>query len=145
MTATAVHQATRRVLETIASDPRYVHTSHLQIRHHGAVVVDEHLRGPLSAPVFSVTKSVLATALATMSRRGLLPDLHSPIADVLRGTPAAGHTWQQVLTMTRGASTDGVWDIDAVMGLPAGHGGAACGCPLRSPGGGGRRRDRGRP
>ena len=124
MTATAVHRATPRVLETIASDPRYAHTSHLQIRHHGVVVVDEHLRGRLSAPVFSVTKSALATSLATMSRHGLLPDLHSPIADVLPGlrdTPAAAHTWQQVLTMTRGASTDGAWDIDAVMALPAGH------------------------
>ena len=97
------------------SDPRYSHTSHLHVRVGGEVLVDDHLRGPEVADVFSITKSVLATVLGVISARGLLPPLERPAADVLpelRGTPAEAHTWWHLLTLTRGAETEGAWDVD---------------------------------
>ena len=109
----AAHAAVQRVLAEVAADPRYARTSHLHLRLDGAVVVDEHLRGPLRAEVFSVTKSMLSTVLAVMAARRLLPDLDRPVAEVLpplRGTPAEAHTWRQLLTMTRGAAVDGRWE-----------------------------------
>src|SRR4030095_11474432 len=36
----------------------------------------------------------------------------------LAGTPAAGHTLRQLLTMTRGAETEERFEIDEVMALP---------------------------
>ena len=111
----AAHAAAQRVLAEVAADPRYARTSHLHLRLEGAVVVDEHLRGPLRADVFSVTKSVLSTVLGVMAARRLLPDLDRPVAEVLpplRGTPAEAHTWRQLLTMTRGAAVDGRWERD---------------------------------
>ncbi len=42
-----------------------------------------------------MTKSVLATALGVAAARGLLPDLATPVSDILRalrGTPAESHT-----------------------------------------------------
>jgi CubicO group peptidase (beta-lactamase class C family) len=134
----AAHTAAHRVLAEVAADPRYARTSHLHLRLDGAVVVDEHLRGPLRADVFSVTKSVLSTALAVMAARRLLPDLDRPVAEVLpplRGTPAETHTWRQLLTMTRGAAVDGRWELDAVASLPADHVGHLAQAPqLRAPG-----------
>ena len=120
----AVRAAADRLLDELAADPRYRRTSHLHVRVGGAVVVDEHLLGPLSNDVFSVTKSVVATVLGVVAARGLLPDLDEPVADVLpalRGTPAARHTWRHLLTMTRGSVVDGPWEIDAVAALPGGQ------------------------
>jgi CubicO group peptidase (beta-lactamase class C family) len=134
----AAHVAVQRVLAEVVADPRYARTSHLHLRLGGAVVVDEHLRGPLRADVFSVTKSVLSTVLAVMAAGRLLPDLDSPVAEVLpplRGTPAEAHTWRQLLTMTRGAAVDGPWELDVVASLPADHVGHLARAPqLRAPG-----------
>ena len=60
----AVREAAQLILNEIAADPRYGHTSRLQVRVAGATVVDEHLRGPLINNVFSITKSVLASTSA---------------------------------------------------------------------------------
>lgn len=120
----ALRRACDRVLDDVAADPRYAHTSHLLVRRGGTVLVDEHLRGPLSAPVFSVTKSIVATALGAMAERHVLPPLDSPLSAVVPhvvGTPAETHTWDQVLSMTRGARVDGPWDGDAVALLPRGQ------------------------
>ncbi len=109
-------RAVDRVLAAL-TDPRYAHTSHLHVRVGGHVVVDEHLTGPLAGDVFSVTKSVLATAVGVVAERGRLPRLDRPVADVLpelRGTPAEAHTWRHLLTMTRGAQVDGAWEVDAL-------------------------------
>lgn len=134
----AARAAAHRVLDGVDADPRYARTSHLHLRVGGVVVVDEHLRGPQRANVFSVTKSVLSTVLAVMAARRLLPDLDHPVADVLaplRGTPAAPHTWRQMLTMTRGVAVDGPWELDAVASLPADHVGHLARAPqLHAPG-----------
>jgi CubicO group peptidase (beta-lactamase class C family) len=119
-----VRAGARWVLDDVATDPRYGHTAALHVRVAGEVVVDEHLRGPRAPDVFSVTKSVLATVLARRAAEAGLPDLDRPVAEVLpalRDTPAARHTWRHLLTMTRGARTDGPWDIDAVTALPGGQ------------------------
>ena len=103
------------------ADPRYAHTSHLHVRVRGRVVVDEHFTGPRAGDVFSITKSVLATATGVVAQLGRLPDLDAPLADVLpalRGTPAATHTWRHLLTMTRGARVDGPWEVDALTAHP---------------------------
>lgn len=71
-----------------------------------------------------MTKSLVATALGAMDEQGLLPDLSSPLAEVipeLTGRAAAHHTWHQVLSMTRGCRVDGPWDGDAVAMLPRGQ------------------------
>lgn len=120
----AVRAGADRVLATVAADPRYAHTAALHVRIAGEVLVDEHLRGPRAGDVFSVTKSVLATVLARVAAAGRLPDWHSPVSAVLpalRNTPAADHTWWHLLTMTRGARTDGPWDVDEVTALPGGQ------------------------
>ncbi|ADB34133.1 beta-lactamase [Kribbella flavida DSM 17836] len=117
MTHRRVLDAAEKVLAATTRSP-YAHTSHLLVRVDGTTVVDEHLRGPLVSDVFSVTKTVLATALGVMARRRLLPDLDSPLGDVLpvlRGQP---HTWRHLLTMTRGAEVD---DTDEVVALPGGQ------------------------
>jgi CubicO group peptidase (beta-lactamase class C family) len=77
--------------------------------------VDEHFTGPVVGDVFSISKSVMATAVGIAARQGWLAQLDAPVADVLvelRGTPAEGHTWRHVLTMTRGSQVDGPWDVD---------------------------------
>ncbi|WP_432939649.1 serine hydrolase domain-containing protein [Kribbella sp. CA-253562] len=102
--------AARQVLAAAKQAP-YAHTSHLQVRVGGEVVVDEHLRGPVVSDVFSVTKSVLATVLGVMAARGSLPDLDRPVGVV-------PETWRQLLTMTRGAE---VLDTDEVVALPGGQ------------------------
>ena len=97
------------------SDRRYAHTSHLHVRVAGRVLVDEHFTGPVVGDVFSISKSVMATAVGIAARQGWLAQLDAPVADVLvelRGTPAEGHTWRHVLTMTRGSQVDGPWDVD---------------------------------
>jgi CubicO group peptidase (beta-lactamase class C family) len=119
-----VRGAARRVLADVAADPRYAHTAALHIRVDGQVLVDEHLRGPRANDIFSVTKSVLATVLARLAASARLPDLDTAVSAVLpalRGTPAAAHTWRHLLTMTRGARTDGPWDVDEVTALPGGQ------------------------
>ena len=118
-----VLRACQAIIDDTA-DPRYRHTSHLHVRIGGEVIVDEHLRGPLVADVFSVTKSVLATVLGVMAARDLLPPLDQPLAQVLpalRGTPSATHTWRHLLTMTRGAETGGPWDVDEITALAGGQ------------------------
>jgi CubicO group peptidase (beta-lactamase class C family) len=102
------------------AEPRYNHTSHLHVRVAKDVLVDEHLRGPEVADVYSITKSVLATVFGVISARGLLPALGRPVADVLpelRGTPAEAHTWWHLLTLTRGAEAEGAWDVDELTAL----------------------------
>jgi len=119
-----VREAAQVIVNTIAADPRYGHTSHLQVRVAGQTVVDEHLRGPMINNVFSITKSVLVSTLGVMAAEDLLPPLDSPVADVvpaLRDTPARSHTWRHLLTMTRGAQVDGPWDIDAIAARSSGH------------------------
>ena len=113
-----------RVLSDLRSDPRFGHTTHLLVIIDGRPVVDEHLHGPVVGDVFSVTKSILATVLAVMASRGLLPDLDRPMSEVLaglRGLPAETHTWRDVLTMTRGARVDGPWEFDEVAALAGGQ------------------------
>ncbi len=59
--------------------------------------------------------------LGVVAARGLLPDLATPVSDVLpalRGTPAKSHTWWHLLTMTRGAAVKGAWDPDELFALP---------------------------
>lgn len=133
---------TKAIIEACAAviagtaDPRYNHTSHLHVRAHGDVLVDEHLRGPLVPEIFSVTKSVLATVLGVIAARGLLPPLDDPIAAVLpelRATVGAAHTWRHLLTMTRGAAIDGPWDIDEVTALPTGLVAHVADAPQRQP------------
>jgi CubicO group peptidase (beta-lactamase class C family) len=112
------------ILDEIAADDRFGHTSHFQVRIAGATVVDEQLRGPMTNNVFSITKSVLASALRVMAARDLLPPLDSPVADFLpqlRETAARSHTWRHLLTMTSGPAVDGAWEIDAVAASPNGH------------------------
>jgi CubicO group peptidase (beta-lactamase class C family) len=134
-----VVRAGQAVIDSTA-DPRYSHTSHLHVRLRDEVVVDEHLRGPVAADVFSVTKSVLATVLGVMAVKGLLPPLDQPLAEVLpelRGTPAATHTWRHALTMTRGARADGPWDVDEITSLPGGQVSTVAKAPQRRPPGDG--------
>lgn len=119
-----VGDACDRVLAGITSDPRFAHTTHLLVIVDGRPVVDEHLRGPVVGDVFSITKSVLATALAVMAGRGQLPDLNRRLSELLpsmRGRPAETHTWRHVLTMTRGSRVDGPWEFDEVATLPGGQ------------------------
>ena len=120
----AVRVAAGRVLDDVATDPRYAHTAALHVRVEGRVVVDELLRGPRANDIYSVTKSILATVLARLAAQQRGPDLDTPVSAVLpalRDTPAAPCTWRHLLTMTRGAETDGPWDIDEVTALPGGQ------------------------
>lgn len=117
-------RAAAAVQDAVRNDPRYNRTSRLLIVADDAVLVDDRYRDPGAEHVFSVTKSVLATVLGVIAGREGLPSLEAPVSDVLaelRGTPSAGQTWRQLLTMTRGAVTDGAWEIDAVNGLPSGQ------------------------
>ena len=119
-----VRAACERVAALVASQPAYGHTSHLSVQVAGETVYDQHFRGPFVADVFSVTKTVVATVAGIARRDGLLPPLTDPVVDVLpelKGTPAAGHTWRHLLTMTRGAAVDGPWDVDEVTALPGGQ------------------------
>jgi CubicO group peptidase (beta-lactamase class C family) len=118
----ALLEACRRVDAAVRARPEYAHTSHLHVRVEGAVAFDAHYRGPPVADVFSVTKAVAATLVGIAVRRGLVRDLDEPLDAVLdlAGTPSAGQSWRDLLTMTRGSRVDGPWDIDAVMALPNG-------------------------
>ncbi|GAB2668017.1 serine hydrolase domain-containing protein [Kribbella swartbergensis] len=118
--------AARKVVATATTDPRYAHTSHLQIVVRGSLVVDEHLRGPLVADVFSVTKSVLATVLGVVAGRGLLPDVDSPVGAILPALRGKPHTWRHLLTMTRGARIE---DVDELTALPGGQVARIAGAP----------------
>jgi CubicO group peptidase (beta-lactamase class C family) len=123
MALAGVGDACRLVDEAIRSRPVYAHTSHLRVEVDGRVVFDRHYRGPRVADLFSVTKSVLATLVGIAVGEGRLPDLDLPVGRLLprlAATPAAGHTLRQLLTMTRGAETQGPYDLDEVMALPAG-------------------------
>jgi CubicO group peptidase (beta-lactamase class C family) len=89
-----VRAAARTVLDAVAADPRYACTAHLHVRLGGAVLVDEHLRGPDRGDIFSVTKTVLALALGVAAARDLLPPLDTPVAEVLpelRGAPTSAY------------------------------------------------------
>jgi CubicO group peptidase (beta-lactamase class C family) len=133
----AVTAACRAVLAD-AEDPRYRHTSHLHVRVAGEVLLDEHLRGPLVGDVFSITKSVLSTVAGVVAAQGRLPGLDEPVAEVLpdvRGTAAQAHTWRHLLSMTRGAETEGAWDVDELTALPGGQVAHIAAAPqLRPPG-----------
>lgn len=130
----------RRVLHDVASDRRYAHTSQLLVRMNGRVLFHEHWQGPAAPPVFSITKSLVATALGAMDAQRLLPDLHSPLGPLiptLAGQPAAVHTWHQVMSMTRGSKVDGSWESDAIALLPHGQVGHIASAPqLIAPGSG---------
>ena len=131
-----VRAAARTVLDEVAADPRYACTAALHVRLGGAVVVDEHRRGPERDDVFSITKTVLALTLGVAARDGLLPPLDQPVASVLPallGTPAAAHSWRHLLTMTRGAAVDGPWDVDEVTALPGGQVAHVARAPQLSP------------
>jgi CubicO group peptidase (beta-lactamase class C family) len=122
--AATLVDACRLIAGQVRSDPRYAHTSHLALQVDGAVLYDQHFRGPERADVFSVTKTVLATLVGIAQGDGVLPPLDSSVGDVLpglRGTPAASHSWRQLLTMTRGSAVDGPWDVDEVTALPGGQ------------------------
>ncbi|HWG98271.1 MAG TPA: serine hydrolase [Pilimelia sp.] len=110
------------VAAELRGDPRYAHTSHLRVVVRGVVRYDAHFHGPALADIFSVTKSVLATLCGIALRQGRLPGLDLPVEHALplRGTPAEGQTVRHLLTMTRGAETDGPYEIDQVMALPRG-------------------------
>lgn len=117
MDAAAVRDACRRVVEVCRQEPAYARTSHLRVVVDGLVVFDEHLSGPVRGDVFSVTKSVLATVAGAAAAAGHLPPLGTTVAAALpelAATPAAGHRLEHLLTMTRGAETDGPWEVDAV-------------------------------
>ncbi len=135
---TSLVGACELIAERVRTDPRYAHTSHLTLQVDGSVVYDQHLRGPERSDVFSVTKTVLATLVGIAQRDGLLPPLDAPVSDVLpalRETPAARHTWRNLLTMTRGSVADGPWDIDEVTARPGGQVGHIASAPqLTDPG-----------
>ena len=119
----AVLDACRLVDQAIRDQPAYAHTSHFRLEVDGRAVFDRHYRGPAVADTFSVTKSVVATLAGIAVAEGRLGDLDLPAGralPALAGTPAAGHTLRQLLTMTRGAETEGRFEIDEVMALPRG-------------------------
>jgi CubicO group peptidase (beta-lactamase class C family) len=118
-----VLDACRLVDEAIRDHPAYAHTAHLRVEVGGRVVFDRHYRGPLVADTFSVTKSVVATLAGIAVADGCLDDLDLPVGralPALAGTPAAAQTLRQLLTMTRGAETEGAFEIDEVMARPRG-------------------------
>jgi CubicO group peptidase (beta-lactamase class C family) len=134
--SSTVPAACHRIETEIRSTPRYAHTSHLRVQVGGAVVFDEHYRGPAVADVFSVTKTVLATVAGIAARQGRLPDLDEPLDAVLPGlrdTPSRGQTWRHLLTMTRGAAVHGPWDIDEVTALPGGQVARVASAPQEEP------------
>jgi CubicO group peptidase (beta-lactamase class C family) len=114
-----VQAACALVDERIRTEPTYAHTSHLLVEVGGQVIVDTHYHGPRVGDVFSVTKSVLATLVGVAVPDLDLPDLDLPVGDLI-GLPLPGQTLRHLLTMTRGCTTDGPFDIDAVMALPGG-------------------------
>ena len=123
MTETStISAACQRVEEAMRHDARYAATSSLSVSIDGAVVYDEHYRGPVRNDVFSVTKSVVATLVGVAVRDGTFPGLDDPIGAVLElaDLPAARQSWRSVLTMTRGCRVDGPWDIDEVTALQTG-------------------------
>jgi CubicO group peptidase (beta-lactamase class C family) len=125
----AVLSACATVDAAIRTDPRYAHTSAFRVVLDGEPVYSARYRGPEVADVYSVTKTVVATVAGVAARLGRLPDLDEPVdAHVhaacgvdLATTPAAGRTWRQLLTMTRGAAVEGPYDLDEVAVLPAGQ------------------------
>ncbi|HEX2157137.1 MAG TPA: serine hydrolase domain-containing protein [Actinomycetes bacterium] len=118
-----VLDACRLVDQAIRDQPAYGHTSHLRVEVDGRAVFDRHYRGPEVADSFSVTKSVVATLAGIAVAEGRLDDLDLPVGRALpdlAGTPVAGQTLRQLLTMTRGAETEGPFEIDEVMAQPGG-------------------------
>jgi CubicO group peptidase (beta-lactamase class C family) len=119
----AVLDACRLVDQAIRDQPAYAHTSHFRLEVDGRAVFDRHYRGPAVADTFSVTKSVVATLAGIAVAEGRLGDLDLPAGRALPalvGTAASGHTLRQLLTMTRGAETEGPFEIDEVMAQPRG-------------------------
>lgn len=118
-----VPDACRLVDQAIRGQPAYAQTSHFRVEVDGEVVFDRHYRGPRVTDVFSVTKSVVATLAGIAVAEGRLGDLDLPVGRALpglAGTPAARQTLRQLLTMTRGAETEGPFEIDEVMAQPGG-------------------------
>jgi CubicO group peptidase (beta-lactamase class C family) len=131
-----VRAACDRVAQQIQREEKYSHTSHLAVQVAGSLIYDRHFTGPELADVYSVTKTVLATLVGVAQRELRMPPLDDPVSDVLselRGTPAAAHTWRHLLTMTRGSRTDGPWDIDEIVVLPAGQVGHIAQAPQLTP------------
>ncbi|HSO53127.1 MAG TPA: serine hydrolase [Actinomycetes bacterium] len=113
----------RLVDQAIRGQSADAQTSHFRVEVDGQAVFDRHYRGPRVADVFSVTKSVVATLAGIAVAEGRLDDLDLPVGRALpslAGTPAAGQTLRQLLTMTRGAETEGPFEIDEVMARPDG-------------------------
>ena len=131
-----VRAACDRVAERISGEEKYAHTSHFAVQVAGSLIFDRHFTGPELADVYSVTKTVLAT-LVGVARCGVgMPPLDDPVSAVLgelQGTPAAGHSWRHLLTMTRGSRTDGRWDIDEIVGLSGGQVGRIAQAPQLTP------------
>ncbi|GIJ66719.1 serine hydrolase domain-containing protein [Virgisporangium ochraceum] len=122
--------------------PEFAHTSHFRVEVDGRVLHDAHYHGPDVADVFSVTKTVVATLAGIAVRDGLLPDLDRPVATIL-DVPDRGQTLRHLLTMTRGARTDGPYEIDEVMALPGGWVDRVAAAPQVSPPGAAFRYDNG--
>ena len=126
--SSAVRAACQHVDAAIRSDPRYAHTSAFRVVVDDALVHESVYGRPSVAEVFSVTKTVVATLTGMALRLGRLRDIDEAVDPWVRaacgvdlaGTPSAGQTWRQLLTMTRGSKADGPYDIDAVMSLPSG-------------------------
>lgn len=124
MDEAGLERACETVVQTALRDPAFAHTSHLLVTVGGRAVFDRHLRGAASADVFSVTKTVLALLCGAAVARGHLPSVDVRVADLrpdLADTVAAGHKVRHLLTMTRGAQTDGAWDADEWTVLTAGQ------------------------
>lgn len=122
-----LERGVQTVISRLETEPEFRSTSHLRVVVAGEVLVDLHLRGPVVANTFSVTKSVLGTLAGIAARHGRLPDVDAallevvPSAEFLVGAPAAQQTLRSLLSMTRGAQVDGPYDMDAVAALPSGQ------------------------
>src|SRR5689334_16878852 len=114
-----IQRTCREIDHELRTRPEFAHTSHFRVEVDGRVLHNAHYHGPEIADVFSVTKTVVATLAGIAVRDGLLPDLDRPVAAVL-DVPDRGQTLRHLLTMTRGARTDGPYDIDEVHARAAG-------------------------
>ncbi|MPV35842.1 serine hydrolase domain-containing protein [Georgenia subflava] len=113
-----VELATERMLTELRDDPRFRHMAHVLVRTGGHDVADVHLRGPERLDLFSVTKTVVVLLLGIAVEDGLL-GIDDPVAEHLPFRPPptiSGQTVRHLAAMTRGARTDGPWDLDAVAG-----------------------------
>lgn len=105
----------------IRADPAFAHVSRVVAVVGGETVFDERYRGPDVLNVHSVTKSVVTTLVGIAIRRGLVPSLDVPLADVLGMPELGGQTLRHALTCTRGVRIDGAWDVDVAITLDRGR------------------------